>query len=370
MKTLRIILKKEFRQIFRNSLLLKVIFVAPLLQLIVLPWAANYEIKNISLVVVDTDRSGFSRELVSKISASGYFVVKENTSSYEQAMAFVERDEADILLQIPTGFEKKMVRESHQKLLMVANAINGTKAIVGSAYLGSVIRDYNGKLRTEWLNGGGPAGGIEITSSNWFNPAMNYQVFMVPGILVMLVTMVGGMMSALNIVKEKEIGTIEQINVTPIRKYQFILGKLIPFWIIGMLVFSIGLLISRILYGIIPEGNLLLLYAFLAVYLIAVLGFGLLVSTYSETQQQAISIIFFFLMVFNLMSGLFTPIESMPEWAQWIARINPLTYFIDVMRMVVLKGSGLRDVWSHLAVIGGMAVFVNFWAVLNYRKTS
>jgi ABC-2 type transport system permease protein len=178
-------------------------------------------------------------------------------------------------------------------------------------------------------------------------------------------------MCALNIVREKELGTIEQINVTPIRKTHFIIGKLLPFWIIGIFVFSIGLFgISRLIYGIVPAGSVLLLYSFLSVYLIALLGFGLLVSTYSDTQQQAMSVAFFFVMIFMLMSGLFTPIDSMPGWAKLIANLNPVTYFIDVMRMIVLKGSTLADIGFHFLVVGLFAVGLNTWAVLNYRKTT
>jgi ABC-2 type transport system permease protein len=199
---------------------------------------------------------------------------------------------------------------------------------------------------------------------------MNYKYFMVPGILVILVTMVGSFLAALNIVKEKEIGTIEQINVTPVKKYQFILGKLIPFWILGLLILSIGLLISRIAYGIIPAGSLFTVYAFAAVYLLAVLGLGLLVSTFTSTQQQAMLISFFMMMVFILLGGLYTSIDSMPQWAQVITKINPVSYFIDVMRMVVLKGSGLADIKNHLLTVLGFAVVFNGWAIISYRKRS
>jgi ABC-2 type transport system permease protein len=193
---------------------------------------------------------------------------------------------------------------------------------------------------------------------------------MVPGILVILITMVGSFLAALNIVKEKEIGTIEQINVTPIKKYQFILGKLIPFWVLGLVVLSLGMLIARIAYGIIPVGSLFTIYVFAAVYLLAVLGLGLLISTYTGTQQQAMLISFFMMMVFILLGGLYTSIDSMPKWAQMITRINPVSYFIDVMRMVVLKGSSLADIGEQLVVVLGFAVFFNGWAVISYRKRS
>ncbi|MCB0691873.1 MAG: ABC transporter permease, partial [Saprospiraceae bacterium] len=205
----------------------------------------------------------------------------------------------------------------------------------------------------------------------WYNKYMKYTFFMVPGILGILVTMVGVYMCSLNIVKEKEIGTIEQINVTPIKKQYFILGKLIPFWLIGIFVFSVGLfVVARGIYGIIPIGSYFPLYAFLAIYLVAALGIGLLISTYSSTQQQSMSLTFFLMMIFILMSGLFTPIESMPEWAQFITKLNPVTYFIDVMRRVILKGSTIHELQFDFIVVSIMAAFFNIWAVLNYKKTN
>lgn len=372
MRTLRFLLRKEFLQVFRNKTLLRAILAMPMVQLIVLPWAANYEVKNISLAVVDNDHSLSSQQLVTKIVSSGYFKLSGYSASFSDASLLIDRDKADIVLEIPPHFGRDLVREKEQKLFVAVNAINGTKAVVGSAYISNIIGAYSGDVRLQWMQPGryNPAPAISIVSSNWYNPLMNYQVFMVPGILVMLVTMIGSMMCALNIVKEKEIGTIEQVNVTPIRKHHFILGKLIPFWVIGMVVFSLGLLIAWLFYGIVPAGNIGLLYGFLAVYLLAVLGIGLLISTYSTTQQQAMSLSFFFIMIFNMMSGLFTPIESMPEWAQVIARMNPMSYFIEVMRMVVLKGSGFRDVAQNFFIVCGFAVVLNVWAILNYRKTS
>jgi ABC-2 type transport system permease protein len=209
---------------------------------------------------------------------------------------------------------------------------------------------------------------INVTYSNWFNPLMNYKYFMVPGILVILLTMVGSFLASLNIVKEKEIGTIEQINVTPIKKYHFILGKLIPFWVLGLIILTIGLAISWLAYGIVPAGSLLTIYVFAGVYLLAVLGLGLLISTYCGTQQQAMLISFFLMMIFVLMSGLYTPIDSMPQWAQWITHFNPVSYFIEVMRMVVLKGSSLADVKTHIFIVLVFAAALNTWAVFSYRK--
>jgi ABC-2 type transport system permease protein len=372
MRNLRFLLQKEFRQIFRDPSILRIIFVMPMIQLLILPWAADYEVKDVKLTVVDHDHSTYSRQLISKITASGYFQLADYTASYESGLHDVEKDKADLILEIPASFEKKLVKEDESTLFLAVNAINGTKANLGSSYLKSIIQDFNSTVRTEWIQFPrfSPETNIEVTSSNWFNIGMNYKYFMVPGILVILVTMVGSFLAALNIVKEKEIGTIEQINVTPIKKYQFILGKLIPFWLLGLVVLSLGLVIARFAYGIIPAGSLLTIYAFAAVFLLAVLGLGLLVSTFTSTQQQAMLISFFMMMVFILLGGLYTSIDSMPSWAQAITKVNPVSYFIDVMRMVVLKGSSLWDIRNHLMIVFGFAVFLNGWAIISYRKRS
>ena len=372
MRVLKILLEKEFRQIFRNPAILRMIFVMPAVQLLIMPLAADYEVKNVKIVVVDYDHSSYSQKLVNKITATDYFSLVDYTDSYKEALTFVEHDEADLILQIPNQFERQLIREDESKLFLALNAINGVKANLGGAYLRSIIGDFNQQVRLQWMQlpRMNPQPIIQISSSNWFNPMMNYKFFMVPGILVLLVTMVGAFLSALNIVKEKEIGTIEQVNVTPIRKYQFILGKLIPFWVLGLIILTIGMLISRVFYGIVPVGSFVTIYVFAAVYLLSVLGLGLLVSTMANTQQQAMLISFFLMMVFILLGGLYTSIDSMPLWAQWFTKINPVAYFIEVMRMVVLKGSTLYDVRGHLLSVLGLGLALNALAIWNYRKRS
>ncbi|WP_445908723.1 ABC transporter permease [Yeosuana sp.] len=371
MRIIYFLLQKEFRQIFRNKALLPMIILMPIIQLSVMPLAADYEVKNINISIVDHDHSTYAQKLTATIIASGYFKLVDYGNSYDRAFKSLEKDESDLILEIPVGFEKNLIRENQQKIFLAVNAINGTKANLGGAYLASIIAKFNETINLEWKNTTqvSQASAIEVTSSNWFNRYLNYRIFMVPGILVSLVTMVGAYMCALNIVKEKEIGTIEQINVTPIKKFHFILGKLIPFWVIGIFVFSTGLfLVGELVYGIKPLGSYFLLYLFLSFFLIAVLGIGLLISTYSQTQQQAMSLAFFCMMIFLLMSGLFTPVDSMPAWARVIAYLNPVTYFIDVMRMIILKGSSFMDIKNHFLIIIGFAVFFNGWAILNYKK--
>jgi len=372
MRTLKFLLQKEFRQIFRDPSIIRIIFLMPVIQLLILPWAADYEIKNVKLAVVDHDHSEYSRQLINKITASHYFLLTNYTSSYNQSLKEIEKDRADLVLEIPVQFEKDLVKHSEAKLFMALNAINGTKANLGGAYLRNIIQDYNREVRMEWIQlpRFSTETQVNVTFSNWFNPLMNYKYFMVPGILVILLTMVGANLAAMNIVREKEIGTIEQINVTPIQKHIFVLGKLIPFWVLGLLILTIGLIIARFVYGIVPLGSFLTIYIFASLYLLAVLGLGLLISTYAANQQQAMLISFFMMMIFILLGGLYTSIDSMPYWAQMITRFNPVSYFIEVMRMVVLKGSGLADIKNHIYAMVGFAVVLNGWAVFSYKKRS
>jgi ABC-2 type transport system permease protein len=381
MKTLFFLLEKEFRQLLRNRQLLRTLLIAPVIQLILLPLAADYSVKNISIAVVDNDHSTISRKLIAKITASGHFKLTGYTASYNEALSMVEQDKADLALQIPVNFERNLVRENEQKLYVAIDAIEGTKANLGGAYLSTIIRDFNDDIRLNWQTAPATAGNaatvssadapqITISPSNWYNPYMNFKLYIVPAILVTLVTAIAAMQSAFNIVQEKESGTIEQINVSPIKKHIFIIGKLIPFLVLGIVIFTIGLLVGWLFYGVIPAGNLLVLYASLVVYLFSMLGLGLLVSTYSSTQMQAMSLSFFFINIFNMMSGAFSSVDSMPAWAQNIVVTFPPSHFIKIMRMVVLKGSGFSDIAYHLAAMAVIGLVLNTWAVLNYSKTS
>jgi ABC-2 type transport system permease protein len=374
MKVLSFILQKEFRQIFRDKTILAMMFALPIIQLIILPLAADFEVKNVNVAFVDQDHSSYSQKLFSKIQSSGYFRMVGETTSYREAMKLIEQNEADIILEIPSGFERNLVREGRQQVNMSVDAINGTKSAIGGGYLNAVIADFNRSIDVNVKGANNSATTpqmlIDITYTHWFNPRAEYKFYMVPGILVLLLTLIGGFITALNIVREKEIGTIEQINVTPMKKWQFILGKLIPFWIVGIIVFTVGLIAMYVVYGIFPVGSMLVLYLFAAVYLVALLGFGLLISTFSNTQLQAMFLAFFFMMIFMLMSGFFTSIDSMPDWARQVSVLTPVTHFIAVVRLIVLKGSGFSHVKTELFYLIIFAILLNGAAILNYRKTS
>lgn len=372
MNNLLILLRKEFRQIFRNPAILRMILVMPIVQLILIPFAADFEIKNILISVVDLDHSDYSRRLVQKMSATGYFKVVEYGSSYLASLKTVGNSQTDIILTIPADFERNLIRENETTVHIAADAVNGVRAGLGSSYAAQIIADFNHEIRKEWLTlpKFNQIPQIEITSSSWYNPHFDYHLFMVPGILAILVTMVGSFMAALNIVAEKEAGTIEQLNVTPLKKHEFILGKLIPFWVLGLISITLGNVVAYLVFGIVPLGAYLTVYLFAAVYLLGVLGIGLLISTFSDTQQQATLFSFFFMMIFILMGGLYTPIESMPEWAQWIAAFNPPAYFIKIIRAVFIKGSTFADLLPDFYKMIGFAVVFNTLAIINYRKRS
>jgi len=369
MRTLLFLLEKEFRQLLRSKQLIGILLIAPLIQLILLPMAADYSVKNISIAVVDNDHSTTSRKLIEKIVSSGYFRLKGYEDSYKAGLKMVEQDKADLALQIPVHFERDLVRENQKQVFVAINAIEGTKANLGGAYLGSIVTDFNQDIRLEWQVDN-PAPTVSVASSNWYNPLLNFKLYMVPAILVTLVTGLVAMQSAFNIVQEKESGTIDQINVTPIKKYIFITGKMIPLMVLGIVLFTMGLLVGWLFYGVVPLGSWWVLYGSLVVYLFSMLGLGFMIATYCGTQQQAMSLSFFFINIFNMMSGVFTAVDSMPGWAQAIVTTFPPSHFIKIMRPVVLKGSGFNDILPEILWMLGLGLVLNAWAVLNYRKTS
>lgn len=368
---LKFLLEKEIKQLRRNKFLPRIIIAMPFMALLILPLAANFEVKNINLSVVDNDHSGYSTRLIQKIISSGYFRLTNNSSNYKDALRSIELDEADIILEIPSHFEVELVKEKSARVMVSANTVNGTKGGLGSAFLVSTISDFSSDIRTEWLQpGSGPqTPSFAILPLYRYNPLLRYPVFMVPAIMVMMMAMICGFLPALNIVSEKESGTIEQINVTPVKRFTFILSKLIPYWVIGFVVLTICFGVAMVFYGLIPAGNVLTIYLFASVFVIAFSGFGLTISNFASTVQQAMFMMFFFVMTFVFMSGLYTPVANMPHWAQVISIFSPLKYFIQVMRAVYLKGSGFGELIVQFYALCGFALFFNALAVLTYKKS-
>lgn len=369
MRTIFFIIQKEFKQVFRNKTMLPIIFIVPVIQLFILSYAATFEMKNIKIHIVDMDKTPFSRDLISKYKGSKFFKIVDYTDSYNLAEDNLKVNKADVILNIPENFEKKIVNNDEVKLQLVINAINGSAAGLIFAYSSAIIRDFNRNIIIEKY-GNNFEMPINTVTSFWYNPQLDYKTYMIPGILVLLVTLIGLFLSSMNVVREKELGTIEQITVTPIHKYQFIIGKIIPFWIIAMFELFFGLLFAKLVFSLPILGNLAIIFVVAAVYIIAVLGLGILISTITNTQQQAMFISWFFMVIFILMSGLFTPVESMPEWAKTVNIINPISYFIKVMRMVILKGSGFKDILPELFSLFIYAILSISFAIKMFKKTN
>lgn len=373
---LKYLIEKEFKQILRNPILPKLFFIFPAIMMLLIPNAANMEVKNLRICVINNDHSTFSTKLVNKIQNSNNLDISSFEMSHKDAVKQIENDNADIILEISCGFEKDLIKEGKSELMVEANSVNATKGGIGSAYVLSVIMSFSEELYSEGLIGldkgsyKGVVPRLEVIPKSRFNPMMKYKVFMVPALMVMLLTLICGFSPALNIVSEKEKGTIEQINVTPVKRYMFILGKLIPYWIIGLVVLTIAVILAKLFYNISPVGSIFVFYLYSVIYIFVVSGMGLIISNYSNTMQQAMFVMYFFLLILILMSGLFTPVESMPDWAKSIAAVNPMKYFVEVVRAIYIKGSGLTSILKEMLVLITFAAVLNFWAIVSYRKNT
>ena len=368
MRTLRFLLRKEFTQILRDHLMLRQMILLPIIQLLVLSSAATFEVKRAQMYVVDLDRTEASRGLVNRFLASGRFVVAGTSASMDPANDAMLRRQAGFILHIPTDFERDIVRAKSAPLQLIYNAEDGAAAGVTNSYAQQIIAAYARELGAELQPKVAQQPVMEVRARGWYNAERNYRDYMIPGILVQLVTVVGTLLTAMNIVREKELGTLDQLNVTPIPRGTFIAAKLIPLWIIALIELTLGLLVARFLFDVPMRGSIPLVFLCAAVYLVVALGIGLWVSTLAETQQQAMFVTFFIIMVYLLMSGLFTPIRSMPEWAQWLSEVNPVKHFIGIMRAVLLKGAGLADIVRPLSILAAFGVVVLSLAVRQYAK--
>jgi ABC-2 type transport system permease protein len=425
---LKYLLEKEFKQFFRNTFLPRVVVMFPVMVMLVVPWITTMDIKDIRVAIVDSDRSACSERLVRDIDASSYFILEDVSLSYAAALKKMEYGLADAIVEIPAGFEKNLVTKGTAPVQLSINTVNGTRGILGSSYLGAVMADFSrneaprlpvgnfetgvdmtnfsrneaSRLHTspdaalqtapaavpvrtvgrEPADAASPADAspaaaslqtastprVDLPVMNRYNPLLDYKLFMIPALMIILLIVMCGFLPTLNIVSEKERGTIEQMNVTPVSKFTFIFAKLIPYWLMGMLILTVCMALAGLVYGLYPKGNVLIIYLFSFLFVLSMSGLGLVVSNYSNTMQQAMFVMFFFVMIFQLMSGLLTPIRSMPEWAQWITVFNPPRYFIRMMRLMYLKGGSLTDLTTEFFALLGFVLFFGLWAVMSYRK--
>ena len=345
---IRYLIHKEFLQIRRNGFLPRLIIMFPIMIMCIMPWVMNQEVKNVRVDVVDMDHTTRSQQLVHQIEASNYFVFNGLKPTYNEALKDIETSKADIILEIRDG-----------QYLIAANAVNGTKGSIGSAYLSQIVN--NGSISP-------------LTSRPsplfLYNKHQNYKVFMIPALFAILLMLMTGFLPALNIVGEKEKGTIEQINVTPVSKGSFILAKLIPYWIMALFLITICLLLSWLIYGITCQGNLLLVYLLAMLLSLFFSSLGLIISNYSDTMQQAIFVMWFFVVCMLLLSGLFTPTRSMPDLAYLTTYVNPMHYFIDAIRTVFVRGGNFQSIAHQVIALATAASVMAIWAMKSYKKNS
>ena len=365
MRTLAVLLEKEFRQFFRNPFLPRMALMFPMMVMLVMPWVTTMDIRHVSVSVVDCDRSPASRRIVQKIGASDYFTLCGVSDDFSAALRSLEAGNTDAVLEIPRDFGRSLEEDAPRRVSISANGVNATKGTLGMQYLVRTVAASVAELRGER---GLSAQPDPVVVENRYNPTLEYRNYMIPALMIMLLIMLCGFLPALNLVGEKERGTIEQINVTPVGRLTFTLAKLIPYWIIGLAVLTVAMSLAWLVYGLTPVGAVGAVYLAAALFIVTMSGLGVAIANRSDTMQQTMFVMFFFVMIFVLMSGLITPIASMPGWAQAITRLLPPRYFIGIMRAVYLKGTALGELWGDYAALAGFALVFGMSAILTCRK--
>ena len=367
MHTLLILLKKEFILFRRNKFMPKMVIIFPIVAMLIIPLVTTMDVENVNVAVVDLDKSETSRRIITDMQASPNLVLSFYGCMYSDALSMVEKGDADVILQIPADYEKKLISNNAPTISLSANGVNALKGQLGAQYLSqSVIKTL--KMLNEEQGIALPKEKIFI--QNRYNATLNYRFYMIPALMIILVIMICGFLPALNLVGEKESGTIEQINVSPVSRLTFTLSKLIPYWIIGLIVLTLAMTIARLAYGLVPAGSLWLIYAATLLFSFVMSGLGVSIANCSSTMQQSMYVMFFFIIIFQLMSGLITPIDSMPQWAQYITYAIPPRYFIEIMRSVYLKGTLFTELWQNFAILAGYAAMMSVIAMLTYKKQS
>ncbi len=362
LRRIKFLARAEVLHVVRDRATMAQIIVMPVVQLLVLTYAATFQIRGTPAYIVDLDRTSTSRGVVTRLAASGRFTIVGASLSPALATDALLRGTATMVVTIPDRFEEDLVRTGSAPVHLDLNGEKGAAAGIVQGYAGQILADYSSELgRTLRPR-------IDIRLRGWYNATLDYAHYMVPGILVALVTMIGTLLTAQNVAREKEVGTLEQLNVTPITRGEFIAAKLLPYWGLALADLAIGLAVGRWAFGIPMRGSLLLLFGCAAVYLVVALGIGLWISTIVETQQQAMFVSFFIIMIYLLMSGLFTPIDSMPRWVQLLSELNPVRHFVTIVRAILIKGAGIGEIATPLLTLVAYGAVVLTLAVRQYRK--
>ncbi|MFA5833544.1 MAG: ABC transporter permease [Bacteroidota bacterium] len=366
---LKALIQKEFAQFFKDKKLLPLVFVAPILQLIFLGYAASLDVKNIAFVLCDLDKSSESRKLVEAFTNSGYFSMEYSTEDYSDVQKYLDNSQAGMALVIPPRFGDKIVRREPVDVQILFDGSEGNSTAIASSYAMQIINRYSQQILLNIVGDVRKLGGISTETRAWYNPTLISRLFMVPGVLVLLLLVTTTVLTAMAIVKEKEIGTLEQLLVTPLRPVELIIGKLIPFTLIGLIVVTVALLVMVFGFSIPIRGSVVLLYLFTVGFLMTSLGLGLFVSTTAKTQQQAMMVgLFFVLLPMMYISGFVFPIENMPSILQWFAAMVPMKYYLIAIRSIILKGVGLSELWFEATMLFVMGIMILTASVLRFKE--
>ncbi len=369
---IRHLVRKEFLQLRRDPRMLRLVIIAPVLQLIIFGYAVTTDIRNIPTAVVDSDRSRESRELIARFSNTGYFNIRYLLDRPQELDTLMDAGEVQVGIVVPKGFSRSLAREEIAPLQVIVDGTDSTTAGMVFGYASGLLRDYSVEVLNERLRRRGLSSLrlpiVEERTRVWFNPELKSVNYMVPGVLCTILLIITMLLTSMAIVREREIGTLEQIIVTPIRPAELMAGKTIPFVLLGFVDVLLILLVATMWFGVPLRGSLLLLFALAAVFLLTTLGLGLFISTVSHTQQQAMMTAFFIILPSILLSGFIFPIENMPRPIQWVTYLIPLRYFLNIVRGIFLKGVGLEVLWADaLALLTiGLAVFL--LASLRFTK--
>jgi ABC-2 type transport system permease protein len=370
---LKQMLIKEFIQVFRDKRTRFVLIGPPIIQMLIFGYAATYEIRHVPTVVLDLDHSQESRELISRFTSSPYLDVQRQLTNHHEIDDMIERGETTIAIEIDSGFAQQLRSGQSAPLQVIVDATNSNTALIASGYVNQIVLGFAKQYQTDRIGRISPQivekmPSIELAQRPWYNPELRSQWFFIPGIIGSLTLVLVVNLTAFAVVREREIGTLEQIMVTPIRPVEFILGKTLPFFLIGLFDVSLIGLVGTLWFQVPFRGQLTVLFTGAVLFLICMLGVGLLISTISATQQQAMVSAFFFVMPAITFSGFGFPISTMPQWLRYMTYLSPLRYFLIVLRASYLKGVGFEILWPQMAAMLGLGIVLLVAATLRFHK--
>lgn len=371
-KRLRHMLVKEFLQLFRDMRMRVIVFAVPLLMLLLFAFALTTDVTNIRTAVLDLDKSTSSREFLNELTASGYFDIVCYIDSQSEIPRLLDRGEARLIIHIPPGYEESLKGGRTAQIQLIADGTDSNTTAIVFGYTNQIVGEYTQVKLVERMTGATgvyPPGRVEVEARAWFNPNLESKYFYVPGLVGLMLILFSMILTSIAIVREKEIGTIEQVMVTPITRLEFVLGKTIPYIIIGYVTMTLMLAAAMLIFGVRIQGSWLLLYALTGIYLVGNVGLSLFISASAATQQQALLTAFFIMVPAILLSGFLIPVDNMPEMVQYLTWLNPMRWYMDILRGVVIKGVGFTSIWQASLGQSILAVLFIAMASARFRKT-